>query len=80
MNATPATVARTIATRKAQPVRVRPVFTSETGVVRPVYVPVPAVQAVMREFPEHTLSGYSDECACEKWADCYYCGACTPDE
>lgn len=31
-------------------------------------------------YPSHTLSGYSDECACEKWADCYYCGACSPDE
>lgn len=73
MNATPATVVRQIATaqrvNRVQPNRLA--YSTST-------VDAPRV-APERSYPEHTASGYSDECACEKWADCYYCGACTPD-
>ena len=78
MNASPATVARVIANRPL-PVQ-RPVWTTSTGDAPRVEVKRFPVEAPVRVYPEHTLSGYSDECACEKWADCYYCGACTPDE
>lgn len=70
MSVTPNTLVAQVA--KARRVNVVPfggdrlAFTSSTGVVRPQPKP----------YPRHTFSGYSDECACEKWADCYYCGAC----
>jgi hypothetical protein len=50
-------------------------YSTKTGDA-PRPVPVVATQPV-REYPQHSLSGYSDECACEKWADCDYCSACS---
>lgn len=78
MNATPKThavqVRRAAEHRAAVVTDVRRLaFTSETGVVRPER------QWDAAPRPVHTLSGYSDDCACEKWADCYYCGTCNPD-
>jgi len=55
MNATPKTVARTISLRKAQRVTVKPVFTSETGVVRRVFVPREEECAWVRSEGTHVL-------------------------
>lgn len=75
MSVSPATFAQQVAkARKANSVPFggdRLAYRSQTGVERPA--PKPLAR------PAHTLRGYSDECACEKWADCYYCGTCNPN-
>lgn len=56
MNTTPATVARQIVTARAQRAH-RPVFTSETGVVRPTRVPRPGHSPVVENDPHCFVCG-----------------------
>jgi hypothetical protein len=68
MNATPATVARVIANRPL-PVQ-RPVYSTSTPA--PVVAPVPV-------FGPEPFTGPCGCTGCEKWADCDYCGTCSPE-
>lgn len=78
MNASPATVARTIKARKAQRVTVKPVFTSETGVERRHFTPRVEECKWVRSEGTHVLCNVEADlpgdrsvgtCDCGEWID-----------